>query len=399
MKISLVVPLLLLALSGLAQETIRSDELLRERREAVPSSENYANRRRVRLPWIQAYEYRTETERFAWNRQEHVLRISPNTPGMRRAQSRLAGHLRSERAIVETMYRNERIEAAYEDWLSLYISQEQLNHLTRLKAIRADQLALQQKRLQSMDTDYKALLSAQEQLNNVRIRRYEAELETHRLRELFGVDTTTVVAFEEMIALDEMLLRLSNDSLTAPSPLLAEYHYERELIRREVALEKAEKWQLLDFLQMRYNGPHDELLEERVQLRAGFVLPTSASRNLKLEELRLKQEALTREREVKQEKLTLRIAEQRSLVHNHIRVYRQLARTKDEELAQLQKIAQTVAQRRGTDPDLLLKVKEDTEKISLEKLARRDEIYAHYLRYLALTGRLFANPEQNLLAE
>ncbi len=89
-------------------------------------------------------------------------------------------------------------------------------------------------------------------------------METHRLREQFGLDTTTTVVFDDMIAPDQILLQLRGDSLIALSPLLAEYHYERELIEREIALEKAEKWQLLDFLQVRYSGPHDELFEERV---------------------------------------------------------------------------------------------------------------------------------------
>ncbi len=129
------------------------------------------------------------------------------------------------------------------------------------------------------------------------------------------------------------------------------------------------------------------------------MLPTSASRNLKLEKLRLEQEELARKRQIKQEKLEQRIAEQRRIVDNNIRVYRQLTRMKDEELSQLRTMAQTVAQRRGTDPDLLLKIKEETEEILLKKLAYREEIYQNYLEYLALTGQLFGEPDRNLLAK
>ena len=125
------------------------------------------------------------------------------------------------------------------------------------------------------------------------------------------------------------------------------------------------------------------------------MLPTSGNRNLKLEELRLDQEELAREQQVKSRELDRRVAEQRQLVRDRIRVYRKFAQVKEEELSQLRELAQAVARRRGSDPDLLLKINEDTEEIRLEKLERQEEIYDDYLEYLVLSGRLFAEPLVN----
>ncbi len=398
LKVALISLLLLgIAAQSYGQETIRGSEFLRQQREEFAAPDDYSDQRRVRLPWIQEYQYRTETNRFEWERQEHVLRVSPNTPGLRRAQSRLVKHYRSKRAMVETFYRNDRIEAAYRAWKDLYVSEQQLQHYTRLEATLADRLRIQQRQAQALSADYKEVLEAQERLNEVRILRYEQRLASRSLREQLGLDTTTVVAFN-MVTPEQILLRIS-DSVDTYDPQVAEYHYERELIEREMALEKAEKWQLLDFLQVRYNGPQEELLEEQIQLRAGFVLPTSGTRNLKLEELRLEQEELQREQQVKQQKLAHRVAERRDMIRNSVRVYRRFAQMKDEELAQLASMAQAIARRQGTDPDLLLKINQSREEILLDKLLRREDIYSEYLEYLALTGQLFDESNQNYLEE
>ena len=381
-----------------AQEVIRSDTFLEKMAQdpTVPS-DDYTSRRRVRLPWIEAYEYRTETNEFDPKRQEHALRLSPSSPGLQKARSRLAEHYQNKRSMVEAFYRNDRIESAYQAWKDLYVREEKLRIYTQLQAILTDRLTIRQKQLQSLDSDVKEVLDMRERLNDARVRRYELELSTQRLREQLALEGTEV-AFGDMATADQILLRLTTDSIEVNDPQLAEYHYERELLDRELALEKAEKRQFLDFVQVRYQGPHDDPWEERVQLRAGFVLPTSGDRNLKMEEIRLEQEELLREQQVKSQKLTQRVARQRRTVRDRIRVYQTFRRIKDQEISELKEVAQALANRRGSDPDLLLKINEDTEQVRLEKLERQEEIYEAYLDYLALTGQLFDEPLRNYLA-
>ncbi len=367
-------------------------------RDPTPPSGDYSDRRRVRLPWIEAYEYRTETDEFDFDRQEHALRLSPSSPGLQKARSRLAEHYRSKRSVVEAFYRNDRIEAAYQAWKDLYVREQRLSIYARLQAILTDRLTIRRKQLSSLDADVEEVLDMRRRLNNLRIRQYELELSTESLREQLSLEDTTV-AFDDMVTIDQVLLRLATDSVAPAPPLLVEYHYERELIDREMTLERAEKRQLLDFVQVRYNGPHDNPWEERVQLRAGFVLPTSGGRNLKLEELRLEQEELAREQQVKSQVLIRRIATRRRAIRDQIAVYHTFEEIKNEEISQLRETAEAAIRRGGSDPDLLLKINQETEEIRLEKLERREEIYEEYLEYLALTGQLFTEPLKNYLAD
>lgn len=387
--------LLLLPGLGWAQEVIRSGDFLQRMIEEPEPGRDYTDHRRVRLPWIQSYQYRTETDEFDLDRQEHALRISPSSPGLYRAQRRLAEHYRRKRSVVETTYRNDRIEEAYLAWKDLYVREQKLASYARLQDVLSDRLTVSQRQTQQSDADFEEVLDMREKLNNVRVRCYESELATRRLREQFGLDTTATLAPDEMLSVEEIMVRLTDDNAAPSDPDLAEYYYERELIERETALEKAEKRQILDFVQVRYNGPHDEVLRERVQLRLGFVLPTSGNRNLKLEELRLEQEELAREQQVKSQKQGQKLTEQRQLLRDRIRVYRRFAQVKEEELRELRALAKAVAQRQGSDPDLLLKINENAEDIRLEKLERQEKIYDAYLEYLILSGRLFAEPMVN----
>ena len=397
MRIFAIFLLWVLAGQAVAQEVIRSDAFLeRMAQDPTSPSDDYSDRRRVRLPWIEAYEYRTETDEFDPERQEHALRLSPSSPGLQKARSRLAEHYRSKRSVVEAFYRNDRIERAYQAWKDVYVREQKLTIYTRLQAILTDRLTVRQKELASLDTDIDDVLDMRAKLNDLRIRRLELERTTESLRRDLGLENTTT-EFEDMVTLDQILLRLTTDSITSRHPMLAEYHYERELIDREMALERAEKRQFLDFVQVRYNGPHDNPWEERVQLRAGFVLPTSGGRNLKLEELRLEQEELAREQQVKGQELNRRIATRRQAIRDYIAVYRTFEEIKGEEISQLQQATEAAARRRGSNPDLLLKIKEKTEETRLEKLERQEEIYDEYLEYLSLTGQLFDDLSENYL--
>jgi hypothetical protein len=380
---------------GWAQEVIRSGDFLQRLIEEPTPVRDYTDHRRVRLPWIQEYEYRTETDEFDLERQEHVLRVSPSSPGLYRAQRNLAQHYRRKRSVVETDYRNRRIEEAYQAWKDLYIREQQITSYARLQDVLSDRLIIRQRQTQQSDADFREVLDMREKLNEVRVRHYELELATRRLRAHLGLDTTATVAPDEMLSVEEIMVQLMNDDAIPRDPRLDEYQYERELIERETALEKAERRQFLDFVQVRYNGPHDEVLRERVQLRLALVLPTSGNRNLKLEELRLEQEELAREQQVKSRELEQRMKEQRQRVRDRIGVYRKFVQVKEEELRELRALAQAIAQRRGSDPDLLLKINEDTEEIRLEKLKRQEEIYDDYLEYLVLSGQLFAEPLEN----
>ena len=381
-----------------AQEVIRSDTFLeRATQDPTVPSDSYSRRQRVRLPWIESYEYRTETNEFDPERQEHALRLSPSSPGLQRARSRLAEHYQNKRSVAEAFYRHDRIEAAFQDWKDLYVGSQQLRRYNQLEAILADRLTVRQKQLQTQDGDVKKLLDMRERYNDVRVQRYELELSTQRLRERLGLENTEI-DFNDMAAAEQILLRLEGDTTTVRDPDLMEYRYDRELLDRELALEKAEKRQYLDFVQVRYRGPHDEVWDERVQLRLGFALPTSGGRNLKMEEIRLEQEELAREQQVRRALLTKRATELRRTLRDRIRVYQTFEQIKDEEIEELRKVAQALTQRQGSDPDLLLKLNEETKQLQLDKLDRLEDIYDTYLDYLALTGELFAEPLQNYLA-
>ena len=395
MKATALILLSLIPSFGWAQEVIRSGDFLQRLIEEPVPVRDYTDRRRVRLPWIQEYEYRTETDEFDPDRQEHALRVSPSSPGLHRAQRNLAEHYRRKRSVVETDYRNRRIEDAYVAWKDLYVREQQLISYARLQDVLSDRLIIRQRQTQQSDANFREVLDMREKLNDVRVRRYELELATRRLREQFGLDTAATLAPDEMLSVEEIMVQLMNDDAITRDPRLDEYQYERELIERETALEKAEKRQFLDFVQVRYNGPHDEVLRERVQLRLALVLPTSGNRNLKLEELRLEQEELAREQQVRSQELERRMTEQQQRVRDRIGVYRKFVQVKEEELRELRALAQAIAQRRGSDPDLLLKINEDTERIRLEKLERQEEIYDDYLEYLVLSGQLFVEPLEN----
>jgi hypothetical protein len=100
-------------------------------------------------------------------------------------------------------------------------------------------------------------------------------------------------------------------------------------------LEASEKKRVFDFLQLKYSGPNSDPFQERVSLGLGFQLSNSGSKKLKMQELKLEQEALNlkSERVIQDKKLKLNTFENE--LQNDIKAFSHFQKTIEEERTEL----------------------------------------------------------------
>ena len=165
---------------------------------------------------------------------------------------------------------------------------------------------------------------------------------------------------------------------------------EIDQVEAEIVLEKAEKNRIIDFVQLRYDGPHMDLLRERLAVGVGLDLPYSSGRKFKLQELEVEQLLLDQELEHDNLIDSIRIAKQIRQLNALIVQWRQL-----ETLAADRADRLAVLRDRGVDiaygsVDIVLFQQEALLKAQLDLRELEADIYDQYLDLLERSGALSA---------
>lgn len=339
---------------------------------------------KVSFPWIDKYELRTETDDFDVNKQEYTLRLSPNSPKIRKAQKALYDELANAPDFEGQEIYCDLLLSLHVDWLSLFIIAENKTLLDEKAVILQDKQTLFERMAGTFELDPAKLLRLQTEKNDVEIDINELNLEWDYLLDKYGLQDQ-VLDFGDFVTIETLSAYLSNTASPAEreSDLIdLETEHKKQLLIKEMEMESAERNRLVDFVQLRYSGPHSNNLEERLSIGVGFQLSTSGKQKLKIQELRIKQEELN----LKAERATREKLEKLSTIEkelqNDLKAFFHFQQVTEEERAQLQDLSNKIAQKEGSSPLLLLDIAERNLVMQIKSLKRKEELLRDYLKYL-----------------
>ncbi|MFK7969813.1 MAG: hypothetical protein AB8F95_05570 [Bacteroidia bacterium] len=354
----------------------------------VEDSLDWGIKKKVFFPWIEEYEIRSETDEFELPRQEYTLRLSPSSPGKRKALKDAYQHLYSTPNFERLKASCEQVYAVHTDWLALYILKQKIDVLTEYQAVINDRLRIMEKLVGTDEVDLKKIVRLEIESNNLDIDIYKLGLEAKAITRQYGVDFTAL-NFQDFISIKRVEEALSRFS-PADVALDSELSFKQETIGKELALERSENRQFLDFVQLKYRGPHTNLINERLSVGFGLRLPHSGDKKLKMKELEFEQKQLSDEISLKSDDVSQRLNE----LQNELKVGLEALAFYDS-IAQKEKrrfavIADLVTQKDGFDPLLLLDLKERDIQFRLDIIQISGRIYENYLKYLNSAGTMCA---------
>ena len=168
---------------------------------------------------------------------------------------------------------------------------------------------------------------------------------------------------------------------------------------KEIDLESSEKKKLIDFAQVKYNGPHSDALQERISVGLGFQLSTSGNAKLKRQELQIELEELNRksarDKQERQEKL--RTIENK--LQSDIQAFNHFKKIMAEERAELQQLSSKVSQKEGTSPLFLLEIEERHLIMKIKFLNKKKDLLRDYLKYLQQSDKMCQSDFVNYLSQ
>lgn len=334
--------------------------------------------------WVRELEFRTETEDLELAKQEYLLRFSPSTPRIRRAQARLTGLLRQEIELSRREFRAEVTKYVLEELLEVRRLRAELAVQEQLLTVYRDAATYLRGTLTGERYNVKDLLQAE-----AAVRELELDIETGREQLQILTGAALPPATEALLPPAGLEARLiATDWQAVRAALPGEEALDLAQVEAETELERAEKNRLIDFVQMRYNGPHSDLLTERLNLGLAFDLPTSSGRRLDLEELRVEQ--LLLEQEITQQRTldSLQVAARLAGLRTRLGQWRRLSDDLARQTEQLARLLAAGADPAYDSPDLYLFQQEAVLERELEVLEVEAEVYRAYLELLEEAGVL-----------
>ena len=381
---------------GLAQTTITSSQFFQQQLQkaaSLPSS--YGAIQQVpstfNPSWIDEIDIRTETRDFDLENQQYLVRISPTTKKIRTAQKQLMSSIRKEAKYADENIHKDIIDNAYETWLDAYEAYLELQVNRSLLLVYSDietvlfRLASQEK-VKARD-----IMEVQEDIGQTEV---DIQLLERKINHLLEGKQPI---FDDLVSFPTMIDRINNAGAKVVDK--SQNNLGKSILEAEIALEEAEGQRIFDFLQIQYNGPHTDVLSERISIGAGVKIPFSSDRAIKLEELKIEQAVEARKLEVNSWKLEEeRIAQKKEFqaAVGELKIYEQF---QSEQAIKHKKMLSQLMKLENVDPLLPLYQQVTERKQELELIEMKLAVYKSFLNYLEVTGDIYQMPFFNHMNE
>lgn len=247
---------------------------------------------RVRWPWVDKFELRTEADRLKTNRQEFLFRTSFLGFSRRKFE-----FLRL-RALAETKVADYTRET-YKDFFTrcLFVVSMIKNQaekdlaVTRVLYHRALDSLYRTQLAAGGDPDLRDFLKNREEWLEAQKKAEERRIFHTVMLEKEGYDSLTYLDQQGIISPENIIRIVENLSVDEKThPDLAEKESQKRFLNSELDAEKAEDRKILDFAQVRYTTREDLLFENRFSVGVGLNIPWSGATRIRHQDIRIRLE-------------------------------------------------------------------------------------------------------------
>ncbi|NNF36819.1 MAG: hypothetical protein HKN68_22140 [Saprospiraceae bacterium] len=370
-----------------AQEKMDIQEWLETRKTNMTSSIQNMGDEEFSPSWIRELEFRTETEDFQIDKQEYLIRFRPTYPSERNAQSNLINASREEWDINQLNFNNDINRYLLDELLIIREINEEIEILTALLQVYEDQKRLISDQIYTGKFNLKDLSQVDGDIRSVK-----GKINDHQLRIEILNKKNILPDTDQLISIQDISEQLVQQDLTQQSTInRAERDFELRKVKAEMELEKIESGRIFDFIQLRYDGPHNDLFRERVSLGINLQLPNNGRQKLRTEELKVEQLIRQQEYDLQQKLDSIRLSQELNEFTLLIRKWNYNYDIINQQEGELNNIINKGINIEFDNPDIILYQKEQLLRLMQDQLDLESDIYQLYLDLLERTTILGEN--------
>ncbi len=349
---------------------------------------------------IDKLEFRTETDEFDVGRQEYTFRSSFITPKQRKITRQLSDQLNEEYSIKARERVADNYVELYETVLDLYfLTRQQTIQEELLSLLNDEQIILDKQTILDPAGMTMEIYDLEEEIYEETLKLEQQKLVSRQFKSALNIDQETEINWVDFLSIPTLRARMEvlQENIKYNPELAIE---ENRLNSNEIKLqlEKSSQDQLLDFLQLKYNGPRKNLTTfETFSLGAGLILPTKNYNRDRIN--RIDRDIL--ENEIELEEIVALINKDIYAIMNKLSIL-------DNERAWLvERIENNDLEKQLLDAEKgLLQNPADVLKIKKKQLDRQEELlsieqdmHQLHIELLETTGAIFNDPSINYLHE
>jgi len=396
---------LLLCTTINAQQTVTVADYLLSIRESKQVKGNdyklsFLREYNYRLPLIKGVQLRSETRDFLFDRQEYSMRINPS--GFR-AISKQKGlyQNRLEMATLENdLDFNTQLEKRYFQIVNYVATTEFIELIAERQKQLMDKSRILKESMYDINFDVTDLVDTEDQLKAIELKlknlKEAQQKQQSEMKQIMnGLRDSIAFTFDDLID-PEQIIEKSKAEYSTTEPLKIRLQkLELNTMKSELDLSTAKSNQLLDFVQVKYEGDNEFVFQENISVGIGINLDFASNRQRKgdyyFDKLNEEIKLATLEEEVassqKEEMFELKKA-----IENFMFTQNQIENGSIGPIYELYKNMQ------GAPPALLAKLKLLLNEKQLANTEAKHELYTRYIRTLSVQEILFQKPLRNYLS-
>ena len=353
--------------------------------------------------YIDEVQFRTQTDEFDFNRQQYTIRVRPGNFKLPKLQRELINSYYQKSQMVQSELKVDALESAYTIWLNLNLNKEETMFFDREAILLNDKAKVFKRQLDIPNFNILKLLNTEDDLHRTELDLLTAKI---RIANQSGILSQELGTKDEnissqLISVEKIKSVLANSIQEAVVNKFNNkiLELDQSIIEQEIALENAESQNILDFVQLRYSGPHDDFFREKVSLSVGINLPMKSRNKLKINELKL--DAIKENVDVQSDNEELQYESDiaRQKVFESIEIYELIKTQNESSIITNDVLMSRYETSASTSPLTLLDIQILRHKKDKRLYDAKKDVYETYLDWLVESRKIFEMPFKNYLSE
>jgi hypothetical protein len=403
--ITVLVFSLLMSVSLVGQESWTTDQYLAFKNNdiSLPFEENinFLTIKAKGMPFVDNYEFRTETDEMEFERQQFQFRFQFNSRDERKAYNKILSANKDRYSWLQAQYELDLLEERYKSVLDLYFLQKEQELLSQEFALLVDKKTVLKKILDNKNQiDVEDWMGNENEIFNLHLDSIELNLKLKEIaQKIFSSDRSLpkldVNNFIKIESLKNKVTDLLEKNTKHPEQEMA--IAERNLADAEFQLENAEANKWLNFAQIEYQADNKLSFQKELSLATSITIPNKNNNRIKkndatLELLERAYKANIKEDENERE-IQLEKAKFLSLL-NQYEEFRKLRGSQN-----LDAIYRDFAAKNIVSPTVLIGIKRSIVKNEKKQINIEKDIYESYINLLTHKAAFLSVPKINYLSE
>ncbi len=386
-----------------SQEVWTSDQFLNfdGRTNELPFQQNldFLNNKAKGMPFVDRYEFRTETDEMDFEQQQYQFRFRFNSSDERKAYDKILIANKNKYTWLQAQYELEFWEEKYSNIVDLYFCQKEMELVRQDFELLKDRKTVLKKILDNEGSvDVNDWISNEGEILNALSDSLEIELQKKEiLQKLFGSDRLTPrldeSGFIRISKIKEIVSKVMSDTNQHPDEglILAE----EKLAGAEYKLELAEAKRWLEFAQIQYQSDDKLSFQREISLGTSITIPNKNNNRVKKNEAALELLEKSYETKLKQEEnkreVLIEEAKFYSLIEQ-LETYREMIKNQ-----RFDSIFESYSEKKIVSPLVLIGIKRSILSNAKKQLDIEKDIYESYINLLTKKAAFLKVPRINYL--